>query len=231
MTRSANNPKQWLAVWDASGVSGGSHAIEVQATGTTVRNDIINVTVTAANAAPVARGDSYTTAQGITLMVSAPGVLGNDSDADGDTLTASLSGGPAHGALTLNPNGSFNYVPADGFAGADSFVYAASDGQAANVAATVNITVSGSTGPDTVAILKAAYRTRTKQLTVEATSTAQSGAVLTVLGNGTINYGTMTFDSTMSRYSLVKKVSPAPISVTVSSNRGGSANLDVTITK
>jgi hypothetical protein len=230
MTQSGDNPKLWQAVWDASGVSGGSHTIEVQATGTTVRNDIITVTVTTANAAPVARGDSYTTDQGVTLDVPAPGVLGNDSDADGHLLTASLSGGPSHGALTFLSDGSFNYVPNTGYSGPDSFVYSASDGQAASVA-TVSITVSGSTGPDTVAILKAAYRTKTKQLTVEATSTAQPGAVLTVFGNGTINYGTMTFNTTSQRYSLVKKVSEAPSSVTVTSDRRGSADLAVTVTK
>jgi VCBS repeat-containing protein len=230
MTKSADNPKLWQAVWNASGVSGGAHTIEVQATGTTVRNDIITVTVTAANSAPVAHDDSYVTQQGITLTVPAPGVLGNDSDADGDPLTASLSGEPTHGVLTLNSDGSFTYVPGSGFSGTDSFVYTASDGEVTS-AATVNITVSGSTGHDTVTILKATYRTKTKQLTVEATSSAQPDAVLTVLGNGTVNYGTMAFNSATSRYSLVKKVSPAPASILVTSDRGGSAPAAVTTVK
>jgi VCBS repeat-containing protein len=230
MARSADNPKLWQAVWDASGVSGGSHTIEVQATGTTVRSDIISVTVNAANSAPVARGDSYMTDQGIFLTVPAPGVLGNDSDADGDPLTASLSGGPTNGALTLNPDGSFTYVPAVGFSGTDSFVYTASDGEMAS-AATVNITVSGSTETDTVTIFKATYRAKTKQLTVEASSTAQPQTVLTVLGNGTVDYGMMTFNAAISRYSLVKKVSPAPATVTVTSDRGGSATSNVTSIK
>ena len=62
------------------------------------------------------------------LTVPAPGVLGNDSDPDGDPLTAVLVTGPSHGSLTLNANGSFSYTPAADFAGSDSFTYRASDG-------------------------------------------------------------------------------------------------------
>ena len=36
----------------------------------------------------------------------ASGVLANDTDVDGDTLTAVLVTGPAHGSLTLNADGS-----------------------------------------------------------------------------------------------------------------------------
>jgi len=43
------------------------------------------------------------------------------------SLTASLVGNVAHGALTLNANGSFAYTPANGFSGADSFTYQVTD--------------------------------------------------------------------------------------------------------
>ena len=45
------------------------------------------------------------------LTVGAPGVLGNDSDADGDPLTAVLVSGVSNGSLTLNSDGSFTYTP------------------------------------------------------------------------------------------------------------------------
>ena len=45
------------------------------------------------------------------LTVAAPGVLGNDTDADGDPLTAQLVTGPANGTLALNADGSFTYTP------------------------------------------------------------------------------------------------------------------------
>ena len=60
-------------------------------------------------------------------------------------MTAVLAAGPAHGALTLNANGSFTYTPQSGYQGADSFTYRASNGQLSNVA-TVRITVTGSEG-------------------------------------------------------------------------------------
>lgn len=94
------------------------------------------------DAAPVATDDSYTTTQGTALTIAAPGVLGNDTDADvGDTLTASLVTGASHGTVTLNANGSFTYTPAANFFGSDSFTYKANDGHQDSNTATVNIMV------------------------------------------------------------------------------------------
>src|SRR5262249_36296122 len=95
--------------------------------------DAFNITliVTASsNHAPVAVNDSYSTDEDTTLTVSAPGVLGNDADADGDGLTASWVFGPAHGTLTFNADGSFTYTPAANYNGSDSFTYKANDGKA-----------------------------------------------------------------------------------------------------
>src|SRR5205823_3796100 len=103
----------------------------------------VTITITAANDAPVAVNDSYTTAEDTTLNVAASGVLSNDSDVDGDTLNAVLVSQPAHGSLTLNSNGSFSYVPASNYNGGDSFTYKANDGQADSAIATVNITITG----------------------------------------------------------------------------------------
>ena len=50
---------------------------------------------------PVAVDDTYSTNQDTQLIVTAPGVLENDSDPDGDTLTAVWVGDPVHGNLTL----------------------------------------------------------------------------------------------------------------------------------
>ena len=50
-----------------------------------------------APAAPVATDDAYTTGEDTPLVVSAPGVLGNDTDADGDPLTAGSATTPANG--------------------------------------------------------------------------------------------------------------------------------------
>ncbi len=103
----------------------------------------VTITVNAVNDAPVAVNDSYATDEDVALTVAAPGVLGNDTDADGDTLTAVLvpASGPNNGTLTLNANGSFTYTPTADFNGSDGFSYAASDGTATSNA-TVTITVN-----------------------------------------------------------------------------------------
>jgi VCBS repeat-containing protein len=102
----------------------------------------VTIHVTCVNDAPVAQDDSYTTAEDTPLVVSAPGVLGNDYDVDGDPLTAVLVSGPAHGTLALNPDGSFTYTPAENFCGEDSFTYKAYDGALYSNVATVRITVT-----------------------------------------------------------------------------------------
>ena len=78
--------------------------------------------------APVAVADVYLTDEGEELSISAPGVLGNDGDLNGDALTADLVSGVSQGTLTLNPDGSFLYRPQAGFKGTDQFTYKASDG-------------------------------------------------------------------------------------------------------
>jgi|GEM_PF-6576510 len=108
-------------------------------------NDTANVSVTIApvNDAPVANNDTYATNEDNGLNVtSATGVLANDSDTEGDGLTAALVSGPANGTLTLNPNGSFTYTPNSNFNGADSFIYKANDGTADSNIATVTINVT-----------------------------------------------------------------------------------------
>jgi hypothetical protein len=94
------------------------------------------VTVTAVN-------DSYTMNEDATLTVPAlSGVLTGDAASSGATLTAALGTGPAHGIVTLNPNGSFAYTPNADYSGSDSFTYRATDGQATSTPATVTITVT-----------------------------------------------------------------------------------------
>lgn len=101
----------------------------------------VTITVTPENDKPLAEDDSYSTDENQPLQISAPGVLTNDSDIDGDTLTASIVTGPTNGALTMAEDGSFLYTPNAGFAGTDTFTYAAGDGTEA-ATAIVTITVN-----------------------------------------------------------------------------------------
>jgi YVTN family beta-propeller protein len=91
---------------------------------------------------PAAVGDDYATNEDAPLTESAPGVLSNDADEDGDILTAVLVNGPAHGTLTLNPDGSFTYTPAPDYSGADGFIYLAYDGVVGSDLVAVSLTVN-----------------------------------------------------------------------------------------
>jgi len=103
---------------------------------------IVTVAVNSVNSLPESVDDTYGVDEDGVLSVEAPGVLGNDSDQDGDSLTAALEGEPSNGVVTLNADGSFLYSPDIGFNGVDIFDYKASDGLGASNVATVTITVN-----------------------------------------------------------------------------------------
>ena len=71
-----------------------------------------------------ALGDRYEVMESYALMVDTPhGLLANDRDVDMSVLSVGLATGPAHGLLKLNTDGSFTYVPEQGFVGLDMFRY------------------------------------------------------------------------------------------------------------
>ena len=222
MTRVGGSPV-WQGAWNASALAAGNHTIEVQATGTTIVSDSITVGVVGgANRPPVANADSYMTGFQTALTVAAPGVLANDSDPEGNTVTAAIASAPGHGTVSLASAGGFTYTPVTGFSGTDTFAYTVSDGTATSAPATVTITVNAAPTADTVSILSATYNSRRKTLTVSATSTAQPNAVLTVVGLGQMTYKTKT-----NTYTFTATLASNPTSVTVTSSRGGSATATV----
>jgi len=72
----------------------------------------------------------------------ATGVLANDNDTDGDSLTADLTSSPTNGNVALNPDRSFTYEPNRDFNGQDSFSYVARDDAAPSEEVLVTITVN-----------------------------------------------------------------------------------------
>ena len=101
------------------------------------------VTIAVAGTAAVAQPDSYSTGAGTPLTVAAPGVLANDTGAPAPTAVKVTD--PAHGAVTLNADGSFTYMPTSGFVGPDSFTYSATNIAGTSPATTVTIAVSAAT--------------------------------------------------------------------------------------
>jgi VCBS repeat-containing protein len=106
-----------------------------------VLSDTAVVTITV-NDAPLATGDVYTTTEDVLLMIVTPGVLSNDSDVNGDDLTAVLDTNVTTGTLTFNNDGSFVYTPTLNFCGTDNFTYHANDGHADSATAAVVLTIT-----------------------------------------------------------------------------------------
>jgi len=105
------------------------------------------------NNPPMAENDAAITDENSQLIVTAPGVLSNDSDLDvGDTLTVTsvdtsgtvglVSAWGTDGSFTYNPNGQFEYLQAANSA-TDSFIYTVSDSYGGTDTAVVTITING----------------------------------------------------------------------------------------
>jgi VCBS repeat-containing protein len=208
----------------------GSDSFSYRASDGTLTSNVatVAISVTAVNDVPVAAGDAYTKAEDTVLTVAAPGVLGNDSDPDGDPLTAVLVTGPSHGSLTLNANGSFSYTPAADFAGSDSFTYRASDGTLTSNVATVAITVTpvndaprvvvapgGTCGLDdrsgTINLTVSDVDTPAAALTLSASSNNQA-----LLPNGSSVFAGSGASRTLTATTVAGRTGTANVTVTVS---------------
>jgi hypothetical protein len=114
------------------------------ASATSVTFTVVDTT----DAAPVAHDDSYETPAGTSLVVSGAGVLGNDTDSDGNALAvvSALAGAGAiasanGGTVDWLSTGGFTYLPAPGFIGYDTVTYWITDGVLEGNLATVTIKV------------------------------------------------------------------------------------------
>ena len=85
--------------------------------------------LTFSQSAPIANNDNYEVERNTVLTIVAPGILENDTDENGDSLTltgytvngityaANEKVTSSEGALTINENGSFVFEPAQDFIG------------------------------------------------------------------------------------------------------------------
>jgi len=150
----------------------------------------VSITVKPVNDPPTSGADAYDASEDTALVRSAPGVLGNDSDIDGDALTAVLVTGPSHGTLVLNANGAFSYTPAANYNGPDSFTYKANDGTANSAAALVSITVGAVNDPPVASSQTVVTAEDTaKGITVSATDVDSPSLTYTVVSPP--SYGTL----------------------------------------
>ena len=129
----------------------GAHRVTVSDSQTVSGRDF---GVTTPGAFPVATNDAFVTSEDTPLVVGPDGLLRNDTDPNGEALTASLQTPPAAGAVQIFADGAFIYTPAANFNGTDSFTYRVSDGVLSSVATVsfnvlpVNDAPSFTKGPD-----------------------------------------------------------------------------------
>ena len=140
-------------------------------------------------------GTATTTADGSTSL------LTNDTDADGDPLTAALGTAPQYGSITINTNGSFNYVHNGASFSTDSFTYTANDGKVTGAPVTVSIVVTGTNDPPTASndnIIVPLNGTATTldngNTSIIANDSDPDGDALTVTLVSSPTYGTLTLN-------------------------------------
>lgn len=126
------------------------------------------------NTPPVAADDFYSVVSGETLTVSAPGILSNDSDFDGDALSTVAFYGFDTAETTLNEDGSFTMTPDPAYPGDRSFFYRAYDGFAMSDWVTVSVTVTPAPEPPVAPV------------GTPDTYTTQSGVPLNVPASGVL---------------------------------------------
>lgn len=121
----------------------GTDSFEYQLASQTGQSNVaaVSITVTPLVPIPAAANDSYETNEDVSLNVTAPGVLANDSSLGADPKAVIVSG-TANGTVILSANGSFSYTPSAQFNGSDSFSYKIVTDTLESNTATVNITVN-----------------------------------------------------------------------------------------
>jgi Ca2+-binding RTX toxin-like protein len=98
----------------------------------------VSLTVTAVNDAPLALNDTATVAEDGSVQVD---VRANDTDVDGDPLTVTSVGTPAHGTAVVQ-GGNVLFTPDPNYNGGDSFTYTISDGNGGADSASAALTVT-----------------------------------------------------------------------------------------
>lgn len=160
----------------------------------TADSDVVTVaiTVTGLNDAPVALAEAYETDENSPLSIPAPGVLANDTDVEGQALTAELLGQEPAATVSLYADGGFAFDPRTAFDGLETgqtgvatFTYRAVDSGGAASSATVTISVRGRSVPVAVDDEPATDEDTQLALDLLANDVPHGGAITTIDTTGT----------------------------------------------
>ena len=100
----------------------------------------LSITVTPVNDAPAVADDEDSTHIATVLVGSS--VLANDTDIEGDNISASLISGPNNGTLTFREDGTYTYTANATFMGTEAFTYQACDDGTPSACATATVTIT-----------------------------------------------------------------------------------------
>ncbi|MDD5360125.1 MAG: Ig-like domain-containing protein, partial [Sulfurovaceae bacterium] len=140
------------------------------------------------NDSPVASNDVITVAEDTIYN----GILPIYIDEDGDSVTYSLNTNASNGAVTINTNGTYTYMPSANYNGVDSFTYTINDGHGGINTYTVSITVTAVNDPLNLIVtpVTTIIEDSVSEGTVVATSSASDvdGGDIIYSIDDTINY-------------------------------------------
>ncbi|MFF5079467.1 beta strand repeat-containing protein [Actinoplanes sp. NPDC000266] len=186
------------------------------------------VTVTVANALPVAAGETVTTPYGTAVVVD---VLADARDPNvSDALRVSGLTTPANGTAVLGANGRITYTPKAGFSGDDTFDYTITDDKGGFDTATVKVTVANGVPvakPDPVTVPAGTVAT----IDVLANDSDPNGDPLTVTVDVAPGHGTATVnsDGTITYTPADGYRGTDSFHYTVTDGKGGTAGATVTL--
>ncbi len=203
----------------AAQFSGSATFDYVVSDGTLTDTGTVTVVVSAVNDAPVATDDAASTDEDTALQLAQGTLVGNDSDADGDTLQIVAVSNVTNGSVAL-ASGIVTFTPSADVSGTAGFDYTVSDGNATDVGH-VTVTVNAVNDPpiaaDDTAVAEQDVPKSFSTAGFLANDTDIDGGVLSITGlsnasncsvslnGGTIDFtptagfsGTATFDYTVS---------------------------------
>ncbi|MEP7285329.1 MAG: Ig-like domain-containing protein [Chloroflexota bacterium] len=158
-------------------------------------SSFVPVTITVLRSRPpFAEPDNYVTTQNVSLNIpAASGLLINDMDPNGDSITVDGFSFPAHGTNTVVTNGAFTYVPNTNYLGVDTFIYRIKDSHglfSPYITVTINIVAPGGSAPiavpDNYATLQNSALTVTAAAGLLTNDFSPLGHAITVLDSNSV---------------------------------------------
>jgi outer membrane protein OmpA-like peptidoglycan-associated protein len=160
-------------------------------------------------------------------------VLANDSDPDGDALTITAVGSPAHGIAVVTA-GKVSYTAASGYSGTDTFTYSIADGKGGTASATVSVTVQGPLNRAPVAqndTYVVDQNSTNNSLNVLANDSDPDGDALVITSVGAPAHGTASIAGNKVNYTPASGYTGADsFTYAIADGKGGTASATVTMT-